>query len=234
MNCLNRVLFGTVIDYLSTDCFDNCKTDKQLTIGNKKVKLSDIKKSTEKCINEFAAATNYTNEIKPLSVSTQKLDDGTIAGSVNCRSCYKDMPIFDTMSTHNEYSFKIADIMGPVCSFVDGDKVGQLMVSQTYKNYKTEKKLSEIISPLWAMKAVSKKLSGCLSNEAQSEELVYMPECVGNLKQTKNGNGTYKNDIIKLTPYWVVHFDNKWWRETFAVVNAVTENVDYINNSIAI
>ena len=229
--CLNRITNGTGPDYLSNLCFDNCNADDKLQIGETEVTVDELKQSAESFIDEFTKLVDFPNDIKPFSISTQIIEDGTTVGSIRCRSYYKDVPIFDTKSVFDEYSFQQADITAPVCIVADGSHIGQFSVIQSYEDYKTEQKLDEIISPAWAMQAVSKKLSSSMKLEVQREELQYMPECIGNTKADENGNGQYQNDIIKLTPYWVVYFDYNWWNETFAIVNAVTGDVEFINNS---
>lgn len=229
--CLNRIFYGTEIDFTSTYTFENCNLEENLTIGDKEVTLNDMLQNSENCIDKFTKLVDYPNEIKPFSVSTQQLEDGTVVANIHCRSYYKELPVFDIVSKNSEYSFKKADLMGPICTVADGSNIGQFTVGQTYTDYKTEQQLTEIISPVWAMNAVSEKLSGYSDYDVTSEELVYMPECIGSTIGSKSGNGTYQDDIIRLTPYWVIYFDLNWWRESFAVVNAVTGDVDYINNS---
>ena len=63
-------------------------------------------------------------------------------------------------------------------------------------------------------------LTSVMCGEAQSEELVLMPEFTDNTQTT-----------LRLTPYWVIWFDRSWWHETFAAVNALTGEVDFVDNS---
>lgn len=222
---------GSGFDYISTYCFDSADPSETVMIGGEEATLAELKQNAEDFITEFTERTDYPNEIRPLSVTTQTLEDGRVAAHIHCRSVFEGLPVFDTMSLHSEYSFDIPDIIGPTFTVAEGSRLGKFMVTSAYMEYKTEQELSEIISPAWAVGAASEKLSGFSEYEVQRAELVYMPECIGNTDGIEPNHGYNSGDIIRLTPYWVIYFDMNWWQETFAAVNAVTGEIDFINNA---
>ena len=215
-DCLNKVMYGNSVDYLSTDILKS-GTDKRLKIGSADVGIGELENSCLEFLTDFYAATDYPNTIEPYSVSVQTVD-GTNAATVHCRTVFEGLPLFDTMSTNTDYSFDIAELPPCVFTFIDGSEIGQFSVGQTYE--KVDEEPAEIITPLSAMNAASEKLSGFAQWEVQSEELVLMPEFTDNTQTT-----------LRLTPYWVIWFDRSWWHETFAAVNAVTGEVDFVDNS---
>ncbi len=215
-DCLNKVIYGNTVEYISTDILNN-KSEKRLTVGSKEVKVSELENSCSEFLTDLYSSANYPNTIEPYSVSVQTVD-GTNAATVHCRTVFEGLPVFDTMSTNTDYSFDIAELPPCVFTFIDGSEIGQFAVGQTYE--KVDEEPAEIITPLSAMNAASEKLSGFAQWEVQSEELVLMPEFTDNTQTT-----------LRLTPYWVIWFDRSWWHETFAAVNAVTGEVDFVDNS---
>ena len=215
-DCLNKVIYGNTVEYISTDILNN-KSEKRLTVGSKEVKVSELENSCSEFLTDLYSSANYPNTIEPYSVSVQTVD-GTNAATVHCRTVFEGLPLFDTMSTNTDYSFDIAELPPCVFTFIDGSEIGQFAVGQTYE--KVDEEPAKIITPLSAMNAASEKLSGFAQWEVQSEELVLMPEFTDNTQTT-----------LRLTPYWVIWFDQSWWHETFAAVNAVTGEVDFVDNS---
>lgn len=228
--CLS-IYSGTDIDYISTFCFDSADLGEKVTIGGEEATLSELEQNAEDFIGELTELVDYPNEIKPLAITTQRLEDGSVAAHIHCRSYYEGLPIFDTLSKYSEYSFDITNLIGPTFAVAEGSRLGQFSSTAAYVDYKTEQELTEIISPVWAVGAASKKLSGYSDYEVQRAELVYMPECIGNTDGIEPNHGYNSGDIIRLTPYWVVYFDMSWWEETFAAVNAVTGEIEFINNA---
>lgn len=226
---LNQVLFGNNIPFTETMLVTE-ESDKRFQIGDKETDLNALIKSTNDFIDDFISISMYSNQIKPYALSTQVLENGKTAGTMHCRYLYKDLPIFDLQSQHNEYSKPIATLTPITCVFVDGDIVSQFATIQCFKDYREVNNLSEIIYPDKAVELVSEKLSSHMSYQLKSEELVYFPVCTENLISDETGNGYDPTDVIRLTPYWVVYFDSSWWHEIYAVVNAVTGEVDFINN----
>lgn len=229
-DCLNRVLYGDLIKFIRTDMTGKSKTQ-EYEIGGVKTTLQELVTTSKEFINDFVETTHYPNKITPFSISTQKLDDGTTAATMHCRSTYKGVPIFDFQSLHNEFTNKIAELTPIIFSFINGNKIGQFAVIHTFCDYKTVKLTDRVIPPDKAVELASEKLSGYMKLELQYEELVFFPTCNENRLSDTNGNGTKPGDIIKLTPYWVLYFNINWWHETFAMVNAETGEIEFINNA---
>lgn len=228
--CLNRVLYGDTIPFIQTNLVD-INDMPEYRIGNEKVSLKELVSASNDFISDFIGSADYPNLIKPFAFSTQTIDDGSIAGIMHCRYCYKDMPIFDIQSMHDEYSNGMAILTPPTCTFINGDEVGQFTTICAMRDHKTLQTIDRIISPSGAVDAASQKLSGYSNYELQYEELVYFPTCNENTLGIEPGNGYEPGDVITLTPYWIIYFDTNWWHETFAAINAVTGEVDFVNNA---
>lgn len=229
-DCLNRVLYGDAIPFIQTDLV-NINNKTEYKIGTETVSLKELSSTSDAFISEFINLADYPNMIEPFAFSTQTIDDGNVAGLMHCRYCYKDIPIFDLQSMHDEYSTGIATLTPPTCTFINGNKIGQFTTTCAICDYKTIQSVDKIISPADAVDLTSKKLSGHLNYELQYEELVYFPTCNENKLGIEPGNGYEPGDVIKLTPYWIVYFNTNWWHETFAAVNAITGEVDFVNNA---
>lgn len=228
--CLNRVLYGDAIPFIQTNLADT-NNSVEYKIGTENVSLNDLVSASNTFISDFIDSVNYPNSIKPFAFSTQTIDDGSVAGIMHCRYCYKGIPVFDLQSLHDEYSSKIAILTPPTCTFINGDEIGQFTTTCAMCDYKTLQTIDKIISPADAVEVTSKKLSGYSKYELQYEELVYFPTCNENILGIEPGNGYEPGDVITLTPYWIIYFDTAWWHETFAAVNAVTGEVDFVNNA---
>ena len=215
-DCLNKVIYGNSVDYLSTDILSSA-ADKRLAIGSTDIGISELENSCLEFLTDFYAVADYPDIIEPYSVSMQ-IVDGANAATVHCRTVFEGLPVFDTMSTKRDHSFEIAELPPCVFIFLEGSEVGQFAVGQSFE--KVSEEPADIITPLSAMNAASEKLSGFAQWEVQSEELALMPEFTDNAQTT-----------LRLTPYWVIWFDQSWWYETFAAVNAVTGEVDFVNNA---
>lgn len=226
---LNKVRYGDSIPFIQTDLVDTAGNT-EYTIGNKSVILNELVSSCDSFISEFVSSANYPNTIKPFSFSTQTIDDGSIAGIMHCRYNYKDLPVFDIQSIYDEYTNKIAMLTPPTITFTDGDKITQFAAICGLCDYKTIQTVDKIVSPADAVALTSKKLSGYLDYELQYEELVYFPTCNENRNGIEPQNGNDAGDVITLTPYWILYFEPNWWHETFAAVNAVTGEVDFVRN----
>ena len=229
-NCLNKVMYGTNIRYEQTDLVNSNKPV-SYTIGDKTVTLENILAAGEKAISEFIRASEFPNALRPFAFSTQILDNGKTAGTLHCRNYYKGLPVFDAQPSYEQYTNKIATLAPSTVTFVDGAQVGQLASAYALSEGKKLEPAKSIISPVQAVTLTSKKLSGHMNCRLKYQELVYFPTCIGNVSQNENGNGTACGDILKLTPCWVLYFDTSWWHESLAVVNALTGEVDYVNNA---
>lgn len=228
-SCLNRVLYGDSISF--TDNFAvNGNESRELTVGTEKVSVEELTSSSEQYIDDFTKSVDYPNEIRPFTFCTQTIDDGTTAGIMRCRTYYKGLPVFDIPSLNNEYSIDMADITSPTCTFMNGNAVSQFTVTQGFTDVKTEQQLDSIISPEEAMDLTSEKLAGYSDYDAVLEELVYFPQYIDNSKGIESAAGYVPGDTIRLTPYWAIYFDCSWWHETFALVNCITGEVEFVNN----
>lgn len=228
--CLNRVLYGDTIPFIQTNLVGINDTAEYM-IGSEKVSLKELVSASNDFISDFIASSDYPNLIEPFAFSTQTIDDGSTAGIMHCRYCYKGLPVFDLQSMHDEYSNAMAVLTPPACTFINGGEVGQFTTICAMRDHKTLQTVDRIISPVGAADAASQKLSGYSDYELQYEELVYFPTCDENIFGSENGNGYDPGDVITLTPYWIIYFDTDWWHETFAAVNAVTGEVDFVNNA---
>lgn len=227
--CLNKVLYGTNIQYTDTAIADG-SSSKGYTIGDKETTLSEISKSCEERISKFKSLTNYPFDIRPFAFSTQILDDGRTAGMMHCRSYYKGIPVFDLISLKKTYTTDIAEIPIPNCVFMDGADVGQFYSGRCFKEYAEISRTDKLITPVEAIDKISEKLSGQLNLNAEYAELVYFPTCTESVDGSKPEPYSKSTDIIRLTPCWVLYFDTDWWHEVFAVYNCITGTVDFVTN----
>lgn len=227
---LNKVFYGTETGFLETVPAWGDPA-RELELGSSTTTLGEVVKSSEEAISGFIGAAGRNCGLEPFAFSTQRLEDGSIAGIMHCRSIYKGVPVFDTMSVGSgEYSEPIACSGLSTVTFTEGSTVGQLSVFCDYEDFKCVRKLDSLISPAEAVRLISEKLAGRISFEAVREELVYFPTCTESLDGTEPGGGNDPGDIIRLTPYWVLYDRLDWWHEVLAAVNCVTGEVEYIVN----
>ena len=229
-SCLNKVMYGNSIYFNSTDIAD-IAADAEYEIGGVKTSMGELVSASNKVISDFIETAHFPNRIKPFSFSVQTLDDGKTAGIMHCRSTYKGIPIFDLHSENDELNEKPALLTPTTCTFVNGSTVGQFANICTFLDHKTVRQTDKIVSPEEAVDLTSKKLSRYMKLKLQYEELVYFPNCTGNISGS-GGDGSEPGDIITLTPYWVIYFNVDWWHEVFAVVNAETGEVGFVNNTV--
>ncbi|MBR4622575.1 MAG: hypothetical protein IKO44_03455 [Ruminococcus sp.] len=200
---LNRVLFGTGINYLSTEIFD------QSSSADEKYKTG-----SEKLINEVTAAVRFPNKLEPYSYSVQTLDDGTQAVTVHNRMIVGGLPVFDLVPASSDFGLEIAELTPSVCNFTDASEAKQFTVGQGFEEMSSEP--CEVMTPEAAMDLTGEKLSAYAQWEVRREELMLIPMYTDSSRST-----------IRLSPYWVIWFCTDWWHESFAAVNAVTGEVYY-------
>ncbi|MBR1764394.1 MAG: hypothetical protein IJ746_03270 [Ruminococcus sp.] len=215
---LNRVLYGTNTEYLSTYVFGSDDSTEELKYNGTAVTAEELKKAAEAMIAEVAEASGFSNELRPFGASVQVLEDGTAAATVHSRTVIEGLPIFDTMSAKNEYSFEICDLPPACCIFTEGSAVQEYTVGQELVI--TDRQPCDIIAPDAAMDLASEKLSAYQSLEVQREELVLMPKYPDSSRTS-----------LSLEPYWVIWFCTDWWHECFAAVDARSGEVEFVKNS---
>lgn len=213
---LNRVIYGTGTEYLSTEVFGQSSSE-TLTLGRAEVSFAELESAAEAMADGVIRAAGFPNALRPFAVSVQKLEDGTVAATVHSRSLVGGLPVFDTMSLNNEYSFEIAELPPSCCIFTDGAEAKQFTVGQAFEEISSSP--CNVISPQAAMELASEKLSGYSVYQVQREELALMP------KYLDSGR-----TVLRLEPYWVIWFETGWWHETFAAVSADGSSVEFISN----
>lgn len=126
------------------------------------------------------------------------------------------------------------------CKVNASGEVSEFIRQCAFNEYETEEKYESIITPECAARLVSEKLSASMSLEIKGMGIVYLPFYVENKSvqkritdQVDSGakNIYWADNIIRLVPYWEIYFDLTENAEQYALVDAKTGEVFYINNA---
>ena len=94
---------------------------------------------------------------------------------------------------------------------------------------KSGEKPKEILTAEYAFETASKALAPHIDHTARFEELVLVPT-VSKADKENPHMKMNSGESVTLKPYWVIHFETDWWKEIYAAVDAVTGEVEYVNN----
>lgn len=200
------------------------------------ISIENAISATDEFAREFASVSGFPNILKAATVTEYT---GDIV-EVKYANLYKDVPVFSMMSSYNELSFEMA-VLPAASAYYDvaNNSISEFTVQCGFEDYRTIETYSEIISPEKALRLFSKALSKHLKYDAIGMELVYCPIYVENVEQsdgmTHREAAPWCNacsyDVFELTPYWAVYIDVTPSKEIYGLINCITGEVEFVNNS---
>lgn len=162
--------------------------------------------------------------LKPFTLSSQlnPTESSLPSTLLMFRSIFKKLPVFNF--NYSEQSGKEPDFAYMLTTtdniiFASSDKLFVLGIGAPYNGVKQKEKLDTVISPDRAAETASEQLAEYLDLTALRLDLVYVPIIAG---------GSDNSDKVEMTPYWLLCFDMQPLREHYAIINAVSEKVTYV------
>ena len=224
---------GTGTTYLES-YITEASGDKSVKVGNTTAAVKDYGKSCKDYIDKLNELVSYHLDIRPFILTTQQLDNGSVAGTMNCRYYYKGIPILNTPLLHKsegDHHPESQFLSFPFFNFINGTDIYSFSTAYCFKDHSTVKMLEKKMSPAEAIDNISKQLATGMSLDAKYEELIYIPKCINNEEAVERGSEISLDDIVELRPYWAVYFDITPWHEVFALSDYETGEVYFVNNS---
>ena len=223
---MNKAVYGTNVPVNETKIFANSSDGAEISLGDTKLKLSDIRKTAEDECKRFASAVGDNVRLSVYSVSTVTEQSGETLAFVDCRQSFGNVPVFDTVPIKGDF-LQMPAMQGTTVTINSENKAVQ-MNFRTGLEIKSSEKLKEILTAEYAFEKASRELAKNIGHTARSEELVLIPTAEQSDKELRSD--VRQGGIVTLTPYWVIHFETGWYSEIYAAVNAVTGDVQYVRN----
>ena len=220
------------------------KDDDVNNIGGKDVSVLQAAEIAQAFADDLVEFTDYPNDIKVSHISLCKGDNdenGNDNGNDNefyvvyFEMEYEGCPMLSYMPTTADDDIAIPTAV----AYIEGDEVNCFIVQVGFECYGDKEEIGEVISPQSAVDKVSGGLSQYIGLDLKRVSLQYILSLDGNVQPTEEGEGkdidkapwttfaSYNTFVCK--PYWVLYFDESAGRETFALYDIASGEIQFVD-----
>lgn len=230
---MNKAEYGNTTPVNETRNLIMPVTDDKLSLGESSIDLRDVQRKSAERLSYLIAYAKESSKIEcqfgyqPYSVSTVTEQSGEVLAFAHCRTTVDNTPVFDTIPIGDSF-LDMPLLQG---SFLTFNAKGDIVQMNTGSGLevKSGEKPKEILTAEYAFETASKALAPHIDHTARFEELVLVPT-VSKADKENPHMKLNSGESVTLKPYWVIHFETDWWKEIYAAVDAVTGEVEYVNN----
>ncbi len=202
--------------YEVTDAFK----DKTVSLAKGKASVGELCQVTEKFLKELKG---LGLEFEPFTVSTLRGNGREHPAAVmTLRSCFKGLPVFNMCfapDDDNDDDLSFVLQYSEAFTFASPDRISFASLPAPYAETKEIKKLDKLLTPDEAIDAAADQLAKYMKLTALRLDLVYVPV---------SQSGDEAGESVIMTPYWQLDFGLKPMAEHYALINAETGKVSYV------
>lgn len=232
-------LTADIYNYSALEDYYAFKDDDVNNIGGKDVSVRKAAEIAQAFADELVEFTDYPNDMKVSHISLCKDDNDDNENEfyvVNFEMEYEGCSVLSYMPTTADDDIAIPKAE----AYIQGDEVNCFIVQVGFECYGDKEEIGDVISPQSAVDKVSRGLSQYIGLDLKRVSLQYILTWDGNVQQTEEGEekdidkapwttfASYNTFIYK--PYWVLYFDESAGRETFALYDIASGEIQFVDN----
>lgn len=229
---------------LTADTYDNSvvadyyafKEDDVNNIGGKNVSVLQAAETAQAFADDLAEFTDYPDDMRVSHISLCKDDSDNEFYVVYFELTIEGCPMLSYMPTS-----AVEELAVPIAvAYIECDEVNSFIVQAGLEFYGDKEEISDVISPQSAVEKVSRGLSQYIDLDLKRASLQYILTADGNVQEAEDGKmkdidkapwATFASyNTFTYKPYWVLYFDETAGRETFALYDIASGDMEFFDN----
>lgn len=231
-HCLTADIYSNsvVADYYAF------KDDDVNNIGGKDVSVSQAAETAQAFADDLVKLTDYPDDMQVSHISLCKDDSDNEFYVVYFELTIDGCPMLSYMPTSSTEEIAVPTAV----AYIERDEVDSFIVQAGLEFYGDKEAINDVISPQSAVKKVSRGLSQYIDLDLKRVSLQYILTADGNVQEAEDGKmkdiekapwATFASyNTFTYKPYWVLYFDESAGRETFALYDITSGDMEFFDN----